>query len=244
MEIGGLVRAARHAAGLNQRALAARAGVSASSLSRFERGAATPSLTMVDRLLAACGKDAVWTLVERHADLDAELERRAALPPLKRIHSVGLLTWMFVRELARLDVLIGGAWAASLHGIPHEDDHGVLWVADDDQAVAAMVALLKRHIALFFCEGHFSSPSIRPEHLRGPEPEWLVRNVGRFRTQLVPPGGWPREVRLDGGAAPGDPATGVEAVRLRVVPAEDLGPEDGVRPDVLARYLAGPGRGG
>lgn len=152
---------------------------------------------------------------------------------------------MFVRELALLDVLIGGAWAASLHGIPHEDDHGILWVAADDQAVAALAALLKRHIALFFCEGHFSSPNIRPDHLRGREPEWLVRNVGRFRTQLVRSGApWPREVRLDGGAAPGDPATGVEAVRLRVVPAEDLGPEDGVQPDVLARYLAWPGRDG
>lgn len=255
MEIGGLLRAARCGAGLSQRALAARAGVAASSLSRFESGAACPSLAMVERLLAACGKDAVWTLVARHADLDAELDRRAALPPLKRVHSVGLLTWLFVRELAQLDVLIGGAWAAALHGIPHEHDHGTLWCAGDEGAVAALAALLKRHIALFLCEGQFSSPIIRPEHLRGPEPEWLLRNIGRFATVLVRPGDpWPREVRLDGGAAPGDPdedpdggsdadpdgpaAGPAVAVRLRVVAPEDLGPADGVRPEVLDRYLA------
>ncbi len=33
-------------------------------------------------------------------------------------------------------------------------------------------------------------------------------------------------------------------MRLRVVPAEDLGPDDGVRPEVLARYLARQGAAG
>lgn len=199
---------------------------------------------MVERLLATCGKDAVWTLVERHADLDAELDRRAALPPLKRLQSIGLVTWLFVRDLARRDVLIGGAWAASLHGIPHEGDHGVLWCSGDEQAVAAFAALLQRHIALFYYDGQLSSPNIRPDHLRGPEPEWLLRNVGRFGTRLVSPGeSWPREVRLDAATEATEAIGATEAtedaeVRLRVVPAEDLGPDDGVRPEVLARYLA------
>ena len=231
MEVGGLLRAARCGAGLSQRALAARAGVAASSLSRFERGAACPSLVMVERLLATCGKDAVWTLVERHADLDAELDRRAAIAPLKRLQSVGLVTWLFVQDLARLDVLVGGAWAASLHGIPHEGDHGVLWCSGDEQAVVAFAALLQRHIALFYYDGQLSSPNIRPDHLRGPEPEWLLRNVGRFATRLVTPGEpWPREVRI--GAVVEE-----EEVPVRVVPAEDLGPADGVRPEVLDRFL-------
>lgn len=58
MDVGGLLKAARYGAGLSQRALAARSGVASSSLCRFESGAATPSLQMVERLLAACGRDA------------------------------------------------------------------------------------------------------------------------------------------------------------------------------------------
>ncbi|MCY7364213.1 MAG: helix-turn-helix domain-containing protein [Frankiaceae bacterium] len=242
MDVGGLLRTARYGAGLSQRALAARAGVAASSLSRFESGAARPSLEMAERLLATCGKDAVWTLVERHADLDAELDRRAALAPLKRLQSVGLVTWLFVQDLARLDVLLGGAWAASLHGIPHEDDHGVLWCSGDEQAVGAFAALLQRHIALFYYEGQLSSPNIRPAHLRGPQPEWLLRNVGRFATRLVLPGEpWPREVRI---AAAAEHEVQDAQVLLRVVPAEDLGPGDGVRPEVLDRFLARRAAGG
>lgn len=236
MDVGGLLKAARYGAGLSQRALAARSGVASSSLCRFESGAATPSLQMVERLLATCGKDATWTLVERHADLDAELDRQAALPPLDRLFSLGLLAPYVLPELAGLDVLVGGAWAASLHGIPHDGDHGVVWCSADDDAVAALAALLQRRIALFSYEGQWSSPNIRPSHLRGQHPEWLLRDVGRFATRLVPSGEpWPREVRVVTSVAHSDPE---RRVLLRVVPAEDLGPEDGVRPEVLERYLA------
>lgn len=229
MDIAGLLREARHGTGLTQRALAARLGIASSSLSRFESGATQPSLAMVERVLTGCGKDAQWTLVQRHADLDAELARRAALPPHERLRSVALLTKYFVADLAELDVLVGGAWAASLHGLPHENDHGRLWYSGSEEGIAGLAGLLRRRIALLYVDGELTSPEIRPSTLvRRPEAEWLLRLAGHFSTTMVPPGGtWPAEVRMEGERGP-----------LRVVVASDLGPQDGVRPEILARWTA------
>ena len=227
MDIAGLLRAARHDVGLTQRGLAARVGVAPSSLSRFESGAATLSLTMVERVLESCGRDAQWTLVQRHADLDAELRRRAALSPKDRLQSVALLTCMFVEKLGELDVLIGGAWAAALHGLPHEHDHGRLWFDGGEAGVAGLAGLLRERIAFLYVDGHPTSPEIRPSTLRRfPQAEWVLRLVGSFSTTLVPPGQqWPIEARLAGPEGP-----------LRVVPAEQLTPDDGVRPEILERW--------
>ena len=51
--------------------------------------------------------------------------------------------------------------------------------------------------------------------------------MGRFQTIVVAAGEqWPVEVRLDG-----------DLGALRVVAASELGPGDGVRPDVARRWL-------
>ncbi|MEX2289271.1 MAG: helix-turn-helix transcriptional regulator [Mycobacteriales bacterium] len=229
MDIPGLLRAARHEQAVTQRVLAARAGIAAASLSRFESGAALPSLPMLERILLACGRDAHWTLVHRHADLDAELARLEALSLRDRLCSVELLTNDFVDQLGQIDVLIGGAWAAALHGLPHEHKHGRLWVSGDETSLEALAALLLRRLALLYVDGELSSPTTRASTLvRHPEAEWRLGWVGTFSTTVVGPGGsWPAEVRVDGEEGP-----------LRVVVAADLGPDDGVRPDVLERWLA------
>ncbi len=51
-----LVRRARTRAGLSQRELALRAGVSQPAVARLEAGRHTPSLTTLERLLRACGE--------------------------------------------------------------------------------------------------------------------------------------------------------------------------------------------
>jgi transcriptional regulator with XRE-family HTH domain len=51
-----LVRDARLAAGLSQRALAQRAGTSQPAVARYERGVATPSWETLQRLMTACGQ--------------------------------------------------------------------------------------------------------------------------------------------------------------------------------------------
>lgn len=54
---GSLLREARRLAGLTQRDLAARAGTSQPAVARIERGAASPTLATLQRLVAAAGLD-------------------------------------------------------------------------------------------------------------------------------------------------------------------------------------------
>ena len=56
MSAGELVRQAREEAGLSRRALAARAGVPTSTVSRIEAGSSDPTVTMLSRLIAASGR--------------------------------------------------------------------------------------------------------------------------------------------------------------------------------------------
>jgi predicted nucleotidyltransferase/DNA-binding XRE family transcriptional regulator len=89
VDAGTLIRDARERAGLSQAALADAAGTSQSAVARYETGAAQPSLTTLERWLAACGQRlelrAVPTagragvngsLVRRHRREILELARR------------------------------------------------------------------------------------------------------------------------------------------------------------------------
>lgn len=227
MDVGALLRQAREEALLSQRALAAQLGVPPSTLSRYESGAGQPSLPMLDRILAGCGKQLEATLVRRHADLDAELARLAAQSHRERLSWVEILTPSFVRELGS-GVLIGGAWAAALHGLPREHDAARLWVAGDEDTIAFLAALLLRRAAWYYDDGRPTSPVVRPELItRHRTASWQIHLVGRFETTVVSAGDdWPVEVRLDG-----------DLGALRVVAAHTLGPSDGVRPDVAQRWL-------
>src|SRR5690349_2160842 len=51
-----IIRQARLAAGLSQRALAMRASTSQPAIARYERGVATPSWETLARLMTACGR--------------------------------------------------------------------------------------------------------------------------------------------------------------------------------------------
>ena len=82
MDAGQFVREARNRAGLTQRALAGRAGVSQSLVARIEVGSVDPTFERLLQLVRACGFDLdvrvvpldedAWTLVERGADAAPE----------------------------------------------------------------------------------------------------------------------------------------------------------------------------
>jgi transcriptional regulator with XRE-family HTH domain len=228
VDVGELLKQARWSTELTQRQLAHRLGMPPSTLSRYESGAALPSLRMLDRILAACGKDLQASLVHRHADLDAELDRLRGLSVYERLQTLELLTPSFVDQLAALgSVLIGGAWAAAIHGIPREHAHGRLWLAGDDTSIAGVADVFQRRFATILEEGEFCGLEVRPgTFVRHPTATWHVRLVGAFDTCVVPPGGsWPAEVRVDAEAAP-----------LRVATPAELTADDGVRADVLRRW--------
>jgi|SRR3990170_7736269 len=76
MKGGQFVREARRRAGMTQRQLAVRAGVSQPTVARIESGAANPSFERVVELVRACGLDLVvhvvpldedaWTLAQQN----------------------------------------------------------------------------------------------------------------------------------------------------------------------------------
>jgi transcriptional regulator with XRE-family HTH domain len=84
---GQLLREARRRAGLTQRAVAGRAGVTQPTVARIERGDIQPSLERLLELIRACGLDLdirvtdldedAWTMVERgaRATPDERLDR-------------------------------------------------------------------------------------------------------------------------------------------------------------------------
>ncbi len=60
-EIPSVIRSARLEAGLTQAELAVRAGTSQPAVARYERGSVAPTLSTLQRLLAACGRRAILT---------------------------------------------------------------------------------------------------------------------------------------------------------------------------------------
>jgi transcriptional regulator with XRE-family HTH domain len=88
MDVGRLLRAARQQSGLSQRALAERAGVSASVVAHVEADDANPRWDLVQQLLAAAGHD-------------LRLARSEALPDAAE-------EWLRMSTSARLYRTLGG----------------------------------------------------------------------------------------------------------------------------------------
>lgn len=97
--LAALLRDARLAARLSQRALAQRAGTSQPAIARYEGGVATPSWETLQRLLAACGQR-LRLSTEAVADAhDIELAAQLLeLTPLQRLRA--LPRYVRLRELA------------------------------------------------------------------------------------------------------------------------------------------------
>jgi len=84
-----LVRGARLAAGLSQRALARRAGTSQPAVARYESGAASPSWATLQRLIEACGRQLQVGIEIAPDPADVELARRQLeLTPLQRLRAL------------------------------------------------------------------------------------------------------------------------------------------------------------
>ena len=93
---GQLLREARLRAGMTQRAVAARAGISQPTVARIERGELAPSLERLLELIRGCRLDLqihvtaldedAWTMVERgaRATPDERLDRMLAGLDLRR----------------------------------------------------------------------------------------------------------------------------------------------------------------
>jgi transcriptional regulator with XRE-family HTH domain len=84
-----LLRRARSAAGLSQRALAERAGTSQPAIARYERGVATPSWETLQRLALACGRNLRLSAEIAPDPHDVELAvRMLELTPQERLRAL------------------------------------------------------------------------------------------------------------------------------------------------------------
>ncbi|MGQ0669381.1 MAG: helix-turn-helix transcriptional regulator [Actinomycetota bacterium] len=86
--IGSMVRSARHRAGFSQRALAARAGVSQSTIARIETGDIDPRARTVRSLLRACDYD-LWVDRRLGRGVDrSQIQERLARTPRERLEDL------------------------------------------------------------------------------------------------------------------------------------------------------------
>jgi transcriptional regulator with XRE-family HTH domain len=229
VDVAAALRQARRAAGLTQRQLARHVQVSATSLSRYESGAHLPSLPMLDRLLAGCGKDVRLVVVDRVDDHEAEFARRARLPLQVRARGAEYLRPSFLERLVEVGsgVAIGGSWAAELHGIPAEQAPGRLLLADDADLFVRLASAFMRGSVPWRCtDGHYGSLPVRPETFaQHPVAQWRQRDVGAFTTEVLTAGSWPLTRPVAVGAGP-----------LLVVAPQELTEDDGVPAQLLAAW--------
>jgi transcriptional regulator with XRE-family HTH domain len=101
---GALLREARIAAGLSQRALARRARTAQSVIARIERGQTSPSWDTLARLLAAAGfrlRASLQPQPARHSHMLADVARILRLSPEERLDEVRNLN-RFVAQARRV----------------------------------------------------------------------------------------------------------------------------------------------
>ena len=84
MTASALIRDARRAAGLTQSELARRAGTSQPAIARYERGAASPSVATLDRILRAAGQRLTLGSEATGSQHDASSARMRALRARRR----------------------------------------------------------------------------------------------------------------------------------------------------------------
>lgn len=80
-----LLREARRRGGLSQAELAARAGTTQAAIARWERGAVSPRLATLERLLAACGLESEVRLTRRDDGERDQIRERLAWTPQQRL---------------------------------------------------------------------------------------------------------------------------------------------------------------
>ena len=206
-ELGRLLRGERERAGLTQRALAARAGVSQQCVSRFEKGRCAPTATVVERLFDGLGQQVRVDVEARDADLDRDIETAAGLGEDYRI---GLLNDLraLLKHAAGLPYLLDGELAALLQGVPIRPNRFDLAIAQ------ANLPLLGTWIrALPNCQRwnerwrDFGGCDVDPE-LSGPM-RWMTP-LGELRVRLLPTPPAPVPVMVDGREYPVRPLFDVE----------------------------------
>lgn len=139
MDTAALIRSAREESGLSQRMLAERAGITQSTLSRFENGRRLPSIPTLRTILAAAGKQVRAELEPLDADIRRAIDELREEPIDDRS---AVLDWSLIDDLAGVDHRVEGLAAASLLGAPVPVDALTLGLADAPETYTWLAATL------------------------------------------------------------------------------------------------------
>ena len=187
MDLGRLLRAARDEAGLTQAEVARRAGISSNALSRWESGARPVRSDDADRVLSACGRDARFSLVLRHADTDDLLEELAVEPVLDRYSQFGVVLPGILAELqATGAVRFSRGWAAAALGLPPLRRCGGFELTPEAAGQAAVAAVLRVWHPDLIERGHRWAANWDDEVFRrDPAATWSATVLGDFCVDVV-----------------------------------------------------------
>jgi transcriptional regulator with XRE-family HTH domain len=115
MDAAALIRVARQTAGLNQKELAERAGVSREVLSHYERARRIPTITTLQAILAAAGHQIHAELEPLDADVHKAIEAVSRTPMEDRD---GVFGWGQLERADEFAHRVEGLAAASILGAP------------------------------------------------------------------------------------------------------------------------------
>ena len=118
MDIRRALRDARSAAGLTQRDLADRSGLSPVGIASYEAGRRPLSTTRLDDLLRICGVEGRIVLERPHAHDARAVALLAAIEPAARVPFRQQSGPLHRAREAGLEVRWGGALAARVQGVP------------------------------------------------------------------------------------------------------------------------------
>jgi transcriptional regulator with XRE-family HTH domain len=142
MRIGCLLRRARESRELSQEDLAELSGISQSVISAYERERKQPGWVAAERLFAAMGLQMRIELEPLDADLDRQIDAYAAMTAEERLRALPYVLKALDSHLEGIPLVVTGAAAAALHGVPVPVRRVDLLLPDTDAAVDAFCAQL------------------------------------------------------------------------------------------------------
>jgi len=177
MDAGAVLKRARSSAGISQRELADRAGISTSVVGDYERGRFSPTVRQLNRLLAAAGYQLRTELVRLGADTDSLIRQSLAQPAGERLRHLQTAFDEFMPFLEGVPFVIEGAAAAVLQGAPVPAPWLGIVVPDEDAALEQLSGAINAIGFLrFWDDGRWRLLPAVPALFRelGPVTRWQV----------------------------------------------------------------------
>jgi transcriptional regulator with XRE-family HTH domain len=208
-----LLQKEREAAGLTPAELATKAGVSAASVTKTERGTAVPSVENLEKLFTALGLR-LRLSVEPADDAGAQGDKLAWLPLTTRLERAGVAQLLRTLDAEAIPYVIDGGLAATLQDVQLPVEALEIDVAWRD--VNAFTGWLIRRLAYRWHDtrGEFRLMDLDP---RAPGPHYWQTSIGKVRARMVDE--LPASIEIRIGNTPYKVRPVAEVERFRTAPS-------------------------